>query len=98
MMPSQSQATLPRERIPYASPAAALKFPGRCKNPDGSFKDRRDADNGCECQSYVDILTRGRWNALGYYIRPGEHANFHGGKEKAIPLFCRCQLAPVAVE
>jgi len=79
-------------RVPYASVAAALKFPGRCRLPNGELKDRRDVDNGCQCRSYIEILTAGRWRALGFYVRGGEHANFRGGKQKTIPLFCACQV------
>ena len=78
-----------QEHKPYDG---RLGFTRSAKNPDGTFKDRRDVDNGCECKSYVDILTAGRWRALGYGIRQGEHATFHGGKTKKLPLFCRCQV------
>ena len=47
----------------------------------------------CGCKPYVDVLTAGRWRALGYSIAPGQSAEYHAGKRATVPVFCRCQLA-----
>lgn len=86
-----SQAPAPRTgrtAVRYASPADALKF--------RVSKRRRDhaiLDLPCHCAAYVDVLTRGRWNALGYVIRSGESACYRAGKNATTPVFCRCQVA-----
>jgi hypothetical protein len=75
-------------RIPYASPAEALRFKGVSQRR----RDHYPLDLPCHCQAYVDVLTAGRWRALGYYIRPGESACFRAGKRANTPVFCRCQV------
>ena len=54
----------------------------------------------CGCRQYADVLTIGRWRALGYYIRRGEHADYdkRAGRQKTIPLFCRCQINSAATD
>ena len=75
-------------RVAY-TPETVLKFRGR------SEARRSNADSGleCACRPYVDILTAGRWRALGAHVKAGEHAVTRVGKFGNTPIFCRCQVA-----
>ena len=67
----------------------ALAFP---KHRPG---DRTDRLPGCGCETYSDVLTLRRWNALGYRVNRGEHAVHRvqmGRGGIGIALFCRCQV------
>jgi hypothetical protein len=84
--------TSARKPVPYASAAESLTFKhNRNKQPE-VINARLSNEIGCDCQPYHDILTIGRWRALGALVRKGEHAVAHGGKNKTIPLFCHCQI------
>ncbi len=85
-------ASATRPRVPYATPGDALTFKFNRNRQPEVIAARLDTEIGCDCEPYRDILTAGRWRALGSAIRKGEHAVAHGGKYKTIPLFCRCQL------
>ncbi len=74
-------------RVPYESAAAALTFRGK-----SAVKRLNAPAWQCGCKPYTDILTRGRWNALGLYIRRGETALYRAGRSANIPVFCRCQV------
>ena len=98
---SQLESELTRPKIaPY--PGGVFSFPGK------SASKRQTAcilecievcGPTCEhprgCKSYEDVLTAGRWRALGYFIRKGQTAINRGGKHGTIPLFCRCQVESI---
>ena len=69
-------------------PGTVFRFKGK------SIAARANENIGleCGCKAYVDVLTAGRWRALGYYIRPGESACHRAGKQGNTPIFCRCQV------
>ena len=48
----------------------------------------------CGCRAYREVLTAGRWRALGRMIRKGESACHRAGKRASIPLWCACQTEP----
>ena len=48
----------------------------------------------CGCRMYVDVLTPGRWRALGRTIAQGVSACLRVGRTWTTPIFCRCQLVP----
>ena len=77
-----------RKSTPY-TPDTVFKFPGK-----GRTK-RENTHSGldCDCRPYVDILTAGRWRALGAHVKSGEHANLRVGRFGNTPIFCRCQVA-----
>ena len=52
----------------------------------------------CGCRMYLDVLTAGRWRALGRMIAKGESACLHAGRLGQTPIFCRCQLAAIDLE
>jgi hypothetical protein len=84
--------TSARKPVPYASAAEALTFKHNRNRQPEVIAARLSNEIGCDCQPYHDILTIGRWRALGALVRKGEHAVAHGGKNKTIPLFCHCQV------
>ena len=53
------------------------------------------ADNAfqCGCAPYIDILTFGRWRALGRPVRKGQK----GTRIGRATLFCACQVEPEEV-
>jgi hypothetical protein len=84
--------TSARKPVPYASAAEALTFKHNRNRQPEVIAARLSNEIGCDCAPYHDILTIGRWRALGALVRKGEHAVAHGGKNKTIPLFCHCQI------
>ena len=87
MNPSNPATKSTTKRVPYQSPEQALHF------KKAAWK-RAEMNLGlpCQCQAYVDVLTAGRWRALGCHIRRGEAAALHVGRAGNTPVFCRCQV------
>lgn len=52
----------------------------------------------CGCRAYLDVLTPGRWRALGRRIRAGESAILRVGRRANTPVFCRCQLEAAPID
>ena len=69
------------------NPADVFRFKGR-----SAVKRESTPKLPCGCKPYVDVLTIGRWHALGEYVRAGEKADNRAGKNLRTPVFCRCQL------
>ncbi len=86
-MPSSSAKLRPASYYDTHDP---LKFRGKT----AWKREATDIGLECGCKAYQDVLTAGRWRALGYFIKPGETACHRAGLRANTPLFCRCQTAP----
>mgnify|MGYP001617845764 CR=1 FL=1 len=87
--------TLRAENTRLRAAARLPEYPGGVFHFRGKSTWKREAynmGNECPCTPYVDILTAGRWRALGCSIKAGESAMHRAGRLGNTPLFCRCQV------
>ena len=62
-------STKTRTHRPTMTPGEARTF-GRISPANAAWV---MANLKCDCSPYQDVLTYGRWHALGYQVRKGEH-------------------------
>jgi hypothetical protein len=86
---AENQALLRSIRPPgYYEEHGVYTFKGKT----AARREQYDLGLPCGCKAYREVLTVGRWRALGYLIRQGESACHRAGKSATIPLFCACQV------